>query len=595
MKKIVSIILSLTFILGLFTVNTFAYTRPENIVSEFNDFENIVLDDTLVAGQWGNLVGDWGNGTTPADSVSPQTSSEAELSIGSDANGNYLITTLSGVERPSVCLWLDKVSASKAVGGVSNPTVPVGSYFAFEFDFKLPSTTTSSTPMNISIWDAAGSRDRTTVASLVPSTGKFTAGTNTYTISNNTWYKMKLEAVVGSSHQRFIIMDHNGKELFVSNMALKVSNNNFYGWIAINGGNKGDKFYFDNTKAYTFNSSDINVGRNTCTDDFEKYIETASDANRPTSANGTGSWYFWGSDLGAANKRQIAIASDEDKYVRIVSDVNGAHSYTDRIAFGIPVSNKSDVFGTATVQNPLVIGFKLRVADTNLLTDDEIRISIYNPTTKVRDTITSILPKGNAVAVGGMLENTDTVKGLNLECDKWYDVKIFQNDTTDYQRVEITNLEDNKTQIFEGKCTYDFSDFSILCFDATCYGKTCVDFDDVVITSLSNAYTQKLCDITGFTVDKAAVEVGDITASVDVKTYSYAENIVTDTAKLILASYDTDGSLAGLKITDVKPMDGKYTVTLNVTDANYDVKAMLWSADSEGMKLVPLAEHIPLN
>lgn len=589
MKKIVSIILCLTFILGLFTVNTFAYTRPENIVSEFNDFEN--------------GVGDWTNGLISGctGSGSNVTESNTTIAITSDGNsthGKYLAVNNEGTLSATATLMYDIASARKTAAGAQEyAEVKAGDYFGFEFDFKLPSNASSATALELMVWDTRATRSRYTLVKIVPSSGKVTAGSKSYTISKNTWYKMKLEAVVGSALQRFIIMDDNGKELFISNIndSSKYLPTQLYGFVTFSQGGAGCEFYLDNTKAYTFSVNDINVGRNTATDDFEKYTVTASDANRPTSANGTGSWYFWGSDLGAANKRQIAIKNDGDKYVRIISDVFGAHSYIDRIAFGIPVSNKADVFGTATLQNPLMIGFKLRVADTGLLTDDEIRISLYNPTTKVRDTITSILPAGNAVVVGGTLETANSTKGLNMACDKWYDVKIFQNDTTDYQRVEITNLEDNKTQIFEGKCTYSFSDFTYLCFDATCYGKTCVDLDDVVITSMCGDYTQKLCDITGFDVDKEAVEVGNITASVDVKTYSYAENIITDTAKLILASYDTDGSLAGLKITDVKPMDGKYTVTLNVPDASYDVKAMLWDADSEGIKVVPLAKHIPLN
>lgn len=589
MKKLVSIALTLTFILGLFTVNTFAYTRPENIVSELNDFEN--------------GVGDWTNGLISgcAGTGGDVTESATTVMVSSDADGDhgkYLVVNNAGSLSATATLMYDINSARKtAAGAQSYAKVPAGAYFGLEFDFKLPNDASSETALDLMMWDTRASRNRATLVKIVPSSGKVTAGTKTYTITKNTWYKMKLEAVVGSALQRFTIADDNGKELFTSNIndTSKYLPTLLYGFITFSQGGAGCEFYLDNTKAYTFAAEDLNVGRVLTSENFEKYTETASDANRPTSANGTGSWYFWGSDLGAANGRQIAIKTDDSKYVRIVSDVIGAHSYTDRIGIGIPFKNSTDLFGTATSQNTLLISFKLRVADTALLPDDDLSVFVYNNTSGARNAITSILPKGNAVKVGGTSDVAKTVGGLDIDFGKWHDVKIYQNDTTDYQRVEITNLDDNKTQVFEGKCSYDFSDFTYLCFDLTCFGKTCVDIDDVNLTALSGSYTQKLCDISNFAVDKANVEVGEITASVDVKTYSYAENIVTDAAKLILASYDADGCLAGLKIADVKSMNGQYTVTLSVPDASYEVKAMLWSANSEGMKSVPLAEHIPLN
>ena len=74
--KIVSIILSLTLIFGMLTINTQAYTRPENIVSEFNDFES--------------GVGDWTNGLISGCTGGGDiTESNTTLTITSDASGSH--------------------------------------------------------------------------------------------------------------------------------------------------------------------------------------------------------------------------------------------------------------------------------------------------------------------------------------------------------------------------------------------------------------------------------------------------------------------------------------------------------------------------
>ncbi len=443
--KIVSIILSLTFIFGMFTVNTQAYTRPENIVSEFNDFET--------------GFGDWTNGLISGCTGGGDiTESATTLTITSDASGShgkYLVVNNGGSLRATATLMFDINSAKVNASGVTNSAkVKRGNYFGFEFDFKLPSDASSDTALDLMVWDSCHNRNRETLVKILPSTGKVTAGSNNYTISKNTWYKMKLECVVGSALQRFIIMDDNGNELFVSNInssSASINAQQIYSHVTFSQGGAGCVFYLDNTKASTFASEDLNTDR-------------------------------------------ILFA---DNTLRTLNSGNPS--------FEIEAHNKFTSFNTTELPSPtFVVATKLKIDDTTK--DNDIKISLKEDA--AARLVTTISPKNKKVTLGAVSSGA-TVGGLSMESDTWYDVEIIYNTQTDYQRVEITNTSTNETQVFDGLSGYlptDISAFDGVLFECSFIEDTAVDFDKLNIYVASQSHAAPFYTMDSYELEANASE-----------------------------------------------------------------------------------------
>lgn len=481
--KIVSIILSLTLIFGLFTVNTFAYTRPENIVSEYNDFEN--------------GVGDWTNGLINdcSNASGNITESDTTVSVSPDTDGThgkYLVVNNAGDLGKTATLMFDIDSARKtAAGAQANAKVKAGDYFGFEFDFKLPSDASSTTAIELMVWDTRVTRNRYTLVRLVPNTGLITAGSRTYTISKNTWYKMKLECVVGSAFQRFIVMDDSGKELFISNIndSSRYLPTALYGFVTFSQGGAGCVFYLDNTKAYTFAASDLNVGRIIFSDDEQHTLNSANP-------------YF-----------QIEAHND-------LTNFNGAEEHPP--AF--------------------VVQTKLRINNTTQHNDIKVSLIEEGEPDIIR-LVTTISPYKKAVKIGHDSSGV-SVGGLSMEPDIWYDVEIIYNAQSDYQRVEITNPTTGETQTFGGSSGYlpaDISAFDGVLIECSCVEDTVADFDDLKIYVASQSHAEAF-----YTMDSYEIEA-DV-SQIIIRTSAYLTNFSadkvtfkTDEGKVVPATISYDG------------------------------------------------------
>ena len=481
--KIVSIILSLTLVFGMLTINTQAYTRPENIVSEFNDFES--------------GVGDWTNGLiSGCTGGGDVTESNTTLTITSDASGShgkYLAVNNGGDLSKTATLMFDIVTARVQATANSQASAEViaGDYFGFEFDFKLPSDASSTTAIDLMVWDTRHSRSRSTLVKIVPSTGKVTAGGKNYTISKNKWYKMKLEAVVGSALQRFIIMDEKGKELFISdiNDSSKYLPKLLYSFLTFSQGGAGCKFYLDNTKAYTFAAEDLNVGKVIFNDNIENY--SPSDYNSESTswmpswsaAKNFNVWVVNSTEASGGHAlgmdRHAGFYKENDNmFIRLKS--KGFEAFANRLGFEIDAHNDATKFGTAENPKSFVVGTKIRIDDTTKKNDIKISL-IEELSPDVVRGVTTISPYNGTVKLGTDPSST-VVSGLSMESDVWYDVEVIYNAETDYQRVEITNTLTDETQMFEGTSGYtgaDISAFDGVMFECSCIEDTVVDFDDL--------------------------------------------------------------------------------------------------------------------
>lgn len=444
--KIVSIILSLTFIFGMFTVNTQAYTRQENIVSKFNDFEN--------------GVGDWTNGniTGVVNDNGNLTTSTASLRIDSDASGThgkYLVAvSTANNERECPTLLFDVVNARQTSGGASSSAkLKNGTAYGFEFDFRIPTENNSSTPIEIKLWDTARSRNRGTIFKITPSNGKVENNSNNQicTLTKNTWYKIKIESVAGTDKHRIIIMDDLGTEIANGRYNTAIAAQSLVTFISFSKGGTNCEMHFDNTRLYTFDEADLNVGRTAYNDNTDRTINSSNSS------------------------------------------------------FEIEAHNDFTGF-SSTVEHPttFVIATKLKIDDTTK--DNDIKISLKEDA--VARLVTTISPKNKKVTLGAVSSGA-TVGGLSMESDTWYDVEIIYNTQTDYQRVEITNTSTNETQVFDGLSGYlptDISAFDGVLFECSFIEDTAVDFDKLNIYVASQSHAAPFYTMDSYELEANASE-----------------------------------------------------------------------------------------
>ena len=510
MKKI-SIILSLTLIFGMFAVNTFAYQRPENMVSEYNDFETD--------------VGDWTNGLISGCTGGGDiTESATTVAISSDTDpdhGKYLVVNNAGDLGKTATLMFDIVTArvQATANSQANAEVIAGDYFGFEFDFKLPEDASSSTALDLMVWDTRHSRSRSTLVKIVPSTGKVTAGKNTYTITKGTWYKMKLEAVVGSALQRFIIADDNGKELFVSNIndSSKYLPKLLYSFVTFSQGGADCEFYLDNTKAYTFSSEDLNAGKTIFRDDMQSYSPsdyTEDSTSWMPSWSEAKKFNVWivnptdgagGHPLGM-DRHAGFYSEDDNTFIRLKS--KGFDAYANRLGFEVDAHNDVTVFGTAENPKSFVVGTKVRIDDVSSRNDIKISL-IEEAGPDIVRTVTTVSPYSNTVTLGTG-SSASTVGGLTMESGKWYDIEVIYNAESDYQRVEITDITDGKTQVFDGASGYasdDISAFDGVLFECSCTEDTVADFDDINIYTASKSHAAPFYSADSYELEADAGEI----------------------------------------------------------------------------------------
>ncbi len=426
--KIVSIILSLTLVFGMLTINTQAYTRPENIVSEFNDFESGFGDWTN--GSISGVVNDNGNLTTNATTLTIN-------SDGTGTHGKYLVAvSTANNERECPTFLFDEVNAKKTTGSASSSAkVKNGTLYGFEFDFRIPSSNNSSTAIEIKPWDTARNRNRGTIFKITPNTGKVENNNNNHigTLEKNTWYKIRIESVAGTNKHRIIIMDDLGKEIANGRYNTAIASQNLVTFITFSKGGTNCEMHFDNTKLYTFSETDLNADRVLFTD---KTLHTLN----------LGTPFF---------------------------EVEANNSFTGFDATEAP----SKVFVAET---------KLRIGDTTK--ENDIKISLKEDTSS--RLVTTISPKNKKIILGDILSGT-TVDGLSMESGVWYDIRIIYNSETDYQRAEITNNSTGETQVFSGLSGYlptDISAFDAMLFETTCTEDVVTEFDGLNIHTASKQY-----------------------------------------------------------------------------------------------------------
>ena len=509
--KIISIILSMTLIFGLCTVNSFAYTRPENIVSEFNDFENGV-------GDWTNglISGCTGGGDITSSSTTVAVSSDADAS-----HGKYLVVNNAGDLGKTATLMYDIETArvQATTSTQAKAKVKAGDYFGFEFDFKLPSDASSTTALELMVWDTRHTRSRYTLVKIVPSTGKVTAGAKNHTISKGTWYKMKLECVVGSALQRFIIMDEKGKELFISNIndSSKYIPKLLYGFVTFSQGGANCKFYLDNTKAITFAADDLNVGKIVAYDDMQSYSpsdytsESTSWMPSWSSAKNYNVWVVNSTEASGGHAlgldRHAGFYKENDNmFIRLKS--KGFDAFANRLGFEIDAHNDATKFGTAENPKSFVVGSKIRIDDTTKKNDIKISL-IEELSPDVVRCVTTISPYSGTVKLGTDPSST-VVSGLSMESDVWYDVEVIYNAETDYQRVEITNTLTDETQMFDGFSGYtptNISAFDGVMFECSCIEDTIADFDDIKVYTASKSHAADFYTMDSYEIDKNASEI----------------------------------------------------------------------------------------
>ncbi len=581
MKKIVSIILCLTFILGLFTVNTFAYTRPETDLFPLETFD-LVEPNTVSDGNIGNTG--W---TYNADG-------RVDVSIGSDSGSEtnkYLKVTFKRSAPNCILSPLFSKTQTKTDG-----------MFAIEFDVKFPSYSSNTTDALKFTVKKSSASDRGTMATLYMGTGNLAADgyretyfTSKGMISENAWAHCKIEVNMKLKRMRTVLTGANPERIFYS----VISDTSGFGYYAPNpmgyfalsceGAWASDfEIHLDNVRAYAIDDVDgFGYG--------QKFIDEQMNYDETTGLNDWGVWapntnqFVFVVKEGSETRNISCVTDDGDsnKYLRMNSGNVADRTYFRR---SVSATKMFDMASTALATNATksltatLYQTKFRIDDVTKANTTSLEV-----TPKLADGsanasgryLFSINPKDGIATVGNG-SDIKTYDGLKLSSKQWYTLNLFHNVASGYIRAEIVDASGNK-QVFEGNETdanVDYGYIGLFGFNNSSEQHTVIDFDDLRVYSAAVSDAETFYTLSDFAADKTD---GTVTATVNVS--SDMTNVTSGAAKLIIASYK-DHELAKLKVADVIPTTGTKTFTLEGIEDGEEVKVMLWDAATN--TIVPL-------
>lgn len=582
MKKIVSIILCLTFILGLFTVNTFAYTRPETDILPLQTFEN------GVESRWQPLV---------VSSAEPSLNTTVAQSTDTDsAKGKYLVATLKASAWNNVFINFD-----------ANQKINFNSDFAtVEFDFRIPSTSVDS-ESTITFALVDGRSNRHTFFKVNTSNGRIE--TNGYgqgywgtVVYDDEWNHVKIDFAPSLDKQRVTFTNgRNSTKVMYCSGVVDGDKKSIYYYIskqspvrlAIGSGDKTTAsnpatIHIDNVRAYRVENADaFGYGQNFLNEEMN------------LSANAEGKWMPTSSQFvfvipEGSETRNISCISDDgdtNKFLRMNSGDIAGRTYFRRSVSATKMFDMANITAqTEATKSSTAILYqaKFRIDDVTKSNTTALKV-----TPKIADSsgnaserdLFSINPKDGIVTVGRD-STKKTYDGLKLSSKEWYTLNLFHNVASGYMRAEIIDASGNK-QVFEGNETdanVDYGYIALFGFNNSSEEHTVIDFDDLKVYSAAVSDAETFYTLSDFAADKAD---GTVTATVNVS--SDMTNITTGAAKIIIASYK-DYELQKLNVADVIPTSGTKTFTLEGVEDGHTVKVMLWDAATNTIK--PLSAPI---
>lgn len=570
MKKIVSIILCLTFILGLFTVNTFAYTRPETDIVSLQTFESE------------SDLNNW--------SVSSTTNVDCFISSDADAQkGKYMVANIRNNGNQSL-----KLTFPRAIK--NNNT---GECIVMEFDIRIPDTYNSSIDRNMTFYlrDAGGT---TSTPLKINLKNKNPLLINGYSAGHfgscfgTGWAHVKFEIDMVSDKVRTTI---NGTKNITgySVKDLATGRNQYLYFCIGDAGATADTpstIHLDNFRIYKLENSDAYGAGEEFLNEEMNYAETTGANNWGVWAPNSSQFVFVVSN--GSETRNISCISDDgdsNKYMRMNSGDIAERTYFRRSVGNTKMFDMANITGKTNAEkssNAILYQTKFRIDDvtkantTSLTTVPKTADGSANASERY---IFSINPKDGIATVG---EGSDikTYEGLNLSSKQWYTLNLFHNSSSGYIRAEIIDNSGNK-QVFEGietSTTVDYGNIALFGFNNSSEEHTVIDFDDLKIYSAAVSDAETFYTLSDFAADKLD---GTVTATVNVS--SDMTNVTTGAAKIIIASYK-DYELQKLNVADVIPTSGTKTFTLEGVEDGHTVKVMLWDAATNTIK--PLSAPI---
>ena len=564
MKKLVSIALTLTFILGLFTVNTFAYTRPETDIVPLLTFDNE------------SDLKDW--------SVNSSALTDCFISEDVDAQkGKYLVTRYRGNNNQSVKLTFPAPLKNNN-----------GDCVVMEFDVRIPDTYDSSTDRFFSfhLRDYGGTTNQPIKINLKnknPQLLGYSAGYFGNCFGTG-WAHVKIEIDMVSDRVRTTIA--GSKNITGYSVKELATGRNQYLYLCLQdaGGNATtpSTLHLDNFRIYKLENSDAyGAGENFLNEEMN-YDET-------TAANNWGVWapnsdkFVFVVAEGSETRNISCITEDGDtnKFMRMDSGDIATRTYFRRSVSRTKMFDIANIALAANATKPssaILYQTKFRIDDVTKANTTSLTTVPYTSdgSDKAAEKyIFSINPKDGIVTVG---EGSDKkiYTGLNILSKQWYTLNVFHNAESGYMRAEIID-NSGSVQVFEGveaDSAVNYGDIALVGFNNSSEEHTVVDFDALKVYSASASDAETFYTLSDFTADKAD---GTVTANITVS--SDMVDVTSGAAKVIIASY-IDNELQKLKISDVVPTTGTKTYTLEgVTDAE-TVKVMLWDAATN--TLMPL-------
>ena len=556
MKKTVSIILALTFILGLFTVNTFAYTRPETDIVPLLTFES---DSDLK---------DW----------SVNSSAQTDCYISEDVDpvkGKYMVSKYRSNSNQAVKLAFPQPIKNND-----------GDCIVMEFDMRIPDTYSSSTDryFNFHLRDAGGNTNQPLRINLKNKYPQLLGYSTGYFGScfGLDWAHVKIEIDMVSDRIRTTI---NGSKNITGYAVKDLATGRgqyLYLCLADAGGNTTTPsiLHLDNFRIYKLESSDsFGYG--------QRFLYEQMNYDETTGANNWGVWapnssqFVFVVSEGSETRNISCISEDGDsnKFMRMNSGDVSARTYFRRSVSGTKMFDMANISlaNSATKSSTAVLyQTKLRIDDVTKENTTTLTTTPYKPDSSAEASekyIFAINPKRGTATIG-IGSNAKTYNGLNISSKQWYTLNLFHNVASGYMRAEIIDDSGNM-QVFEGNekdDTVDYGNIKLAGINNSSEEHTIVDIDDFSIYSAAVSDAETFYTLSDFAANKAD---GTVTATINVS--SDMTNVVSGSAKLIIASYK-DNELVKFDISDVVPTTGTKTFTLDGVGDGETVKVMLWDA-----------------
>lgn len=579
MKKLISIILGLSLVLSMSVTGVYAdYQKNVTHIFELQDFEEDVsklqvIDSTLY-------------------SVSQSATSDATR--GKYAEANFKGNSWQGI---STLGFSDKVKKA-------------GDFVTIEFDFRIPSTVgdvaqlaTGNLDFYLGDLKTSGASRysflRVQLAKMNFVAGGYSSGYfGSNQITTDVWYHVTADIAPHLGKQR-VLVDSDQKRI----VSLYSSATTLYNYLGANSERFAVAFGgATETTPASIHLDNIEVYRHSDVSGFGAGESFLNEEMNYAETTGTNTWGVWAPDSnmfvfvvadGSETRNASCISEDGDsnKFLRMDSGDKPVRTYFRR---SISRTNVLDFENIALAKNATKTADAI-LYQTKIRFDDVTKANTTTLTTvpyladgsaKADERyVFSINPK-EGVAKIGLNDNAKTYNGLRILSKKWYTLNLFHNVDTGYLRAEIIS-DSGEKQIFEG-CetdeTVNYGNIASIGFNNTSEEHTVVDYDAVRVFAATCSDAKTFYTLSDFSADKAD---GAVTATINVA--SDMTNVVSASAKVIIASYNGN-KLQKLTVSNVVPTTGTQTFTLDGVADGDEVKVMLWDAAVNTLK--PLSAPI---